>query len=432
MKILLVAHKYPPHSLGGVEVYTRHLAQALGQRHRVLVFYRHDQPAGPPLAELDEQVDGVETRRVSLAPHGLGASVAGEFMGTFLNPAIEDSFARLLARWQPDLVHFQHVMALSARLPALAARAGVPALLTLHDYWFICGNSQLIWPDAQTCRGKALGLNCVRCAAAARFPSPLATVARPALAPLFLYRDRVVRQAAMQTSRLISPSRFLMEQYVAAGFPAERFLVLENGLPLEQIRRVPWRAADGPLRVTYVGSLAWQKGVHVLIEAVNGLPPLVPAPKVQAGRVRLRICGDPTVFPEYAGRLRQAAQHPGIEFLGRVPNEQVGQVLADSDVVVVPSVWYENSPIVIQEARAAGVPVVVSGHGALAEKVRHEIDGLLFPAGDAAALRRALLRLLDEPGLLERLRKNIPPAVDVAQHVQELEGLYRVEALGNG
>jgi len=112
-------------------------------------------------------------------------------------------------------------MALSARLPALAVRAGVPALLTLHDYWFICGNSQLIWPDAQTCRGKALGMNCVRCAAAARFPSPLATAARPALAPLFLYRDRVVRQAAMQARRLISPSRFLMEQYVAAGFPAE-------------------------------------------------------------------------------------------------------------------------------------------------------------------------------------------------------------------
>ena len=159
MKILLVAHKYPPHSLGGVEVYTRHLAQALGQRHRVLVFYRHDEPGGPHLAELDEQVDGVETRRVSLAPRGLGASVAGEFMGTFLNPAIEDSFARLLATWQPDLVHFQHVMALSARLPALSARAGVPALLTLHEYWFICGNSQLIWPDAQTCRGKALGMN---------------------------------------------------------------------------------------------------------------------------------------------------------------------------------------------------------------------------------------------------------------------------------
>ncbi len=418
MRILLVAHKYPPHSLGGVEVYTRHLAQALGQRHQVLVFYRHDEPGGPPLAEMDEQVDGIETRRVSLAPRGLGASVAGEFLGTFLNPAIEEGFARLLATWQPDLVHFQHVMTLSARLPALAARAGVPALLTLHDYWFICGNSQLIWPDARTCQGKALGMNCVRCAAAARFPSPLATAARPALAPLFLYRDRAVRQAAMQARRLISPSHFLMEQYVAAGFPAERFLVLENGLPLEQIRRVPWRVADGPLRVTYLGSLAWQKGVHVLIEAVNGLPP---------GSARLRICGDPTVFPGYSARLRQAARHPGIEFAGRVANEQVGQVLADSDVVAVPSLWYENSPIVIQEARAAGVPVIASGHGALAEKVRHEVDGLFFAPGDAAALRRALLRLVDEPGLLERLRQSIPPPVDVAQHVQQLEELYRAE-----
>jgi glycosyltransferase involved in cell wall biosynthesis len=423
MKILLVAHKYPPHSLGGVEVYTRHLAQALNRQHRVLVFYRHDEPGGAPFTELHEEVDGIETRRVSLAPRGLGASVAGEFVGTFLNPGIEEAFARLLASWQPDLVHFQHVMALSARLPVLAARAGVPAMLTLHDYWFICGNSQLIWPDAQPCRGKALGMNCVRCAAAARFPSPLATAARPVLAPLFLVRDRTVRRAAAHARRLISPSHFLMEQYLAAGFPAERFLALENGLPLEQIRRVPWRAAAGPLRVTYLGSLAWQKGVHVLIEAVNGLP---------RGRVRLRVCGDPTVFAEYAGRLRQAAQHPGIEFLGRVANDQVGQVLADSDVVVVPSLWYENSPIVIQEARAAGVPVVASGHGALAEKVRHEIDGLLFSPGDAVALQQALLRLLEEPGLLERLRQHVPPGVDMAQHVQELEELYRIEDRNKG
>jgi glycosyltransferase involved in cell wall biosynthesis len=423
MKILLVAHKYPPHSLGGVEVYTRHLARALGERHRVRVLYRHDQQGGPPWAELDEVVDGVETRRVSLAPRGLAASVAGEFLGTFLNPSIEEGFARLLADWRPDLVHFQHVMALSARLPARAARAGVPALLTLHDYWFICGNSQLIWPDARTCRGKALGMNCVRCAAAARFPLPLAAAARPTLAPLFIYRDRVVRRAAMDARRLISPSRFLAEQYLAAGFPAERISLLENGLPLEEIRREAWRPSQGPLRVTYLGSLAWQKGVHVLVEAANGLPP---------GSARVRIYGDPAVFATYAARLRQAAQQPWIEFMGRVDNEQVGQVLADSDVVVVPSVWYENSPIVIQEARAAGVPVVASGHGALAEKVRHEIDGLLYAPGDAAALQRALLRLWDEPALLERLRQNVPAATDMGLHVRELEEIYRVEGRGRG
>jgi glycosyltransferase involved in cell wall biosynthesis len=289
-------------------------------------------------------------------------------------------------------------------------------LLTLHDYWFICGNSQLIWPDRQTCQGKAWGLNCVRCAAAARFPSPLVRWLRPALAPLFQYRDRMVGQAARQADQFISPSKFLIERYIAAGFPASRFLHLENGLCVEPIRRFPWHPVDRPLRVTFLGSLAWQKGVHILVQAFSGLPD---------GIARLRIWGDPAVFPDYAKSLQDLSAHPNVEFMGRIANERVGEVLADSDVMVVPSLWYENSPVVIQEARAAGVPVVASGHGALAEKVRHDVDGLLFPPGDVAALRQALWRLADEPDLLPRLRRNIPPAMDMDQHVQELEDIYR-------
>ncbi|MGD2040368.1 MAG: glycosyltransferase, partial [Anaerolineae bacterium] len=102
-----------------------------------------------------------------------------------------------------------------------------------------------------------------------------------------------------------------------------------------------------------------------------------------------------------------------------------GEVLADSDVMVVPSLWYENSPVVIQEARAAGLPVVVSGHGALAEKVQHGVNGLHFPPGDATALRRILARLAGDADLLAKLRQNIPAPMDMSEHAQRLEILYR-------
>ena len=104
MNILLVSHKYPPYSLGGVEVYTYHLARALQAQHQVSVFFRHDDREGAPFAELDREVDGVRTRRVSCNPAGLEASVAGEFFDTFMNRRIEDSFARFVAQVQPDLV----------------------------------------------------------------------------------------------------------------------------------------------------------------------------------------------------------------------------------------------------------------------------------------------------------------------------------------
>jgi glycosyltransferase involved in cell wall biosynthesis len=418
MRILLVSHKYPPYSLGGVEVYAHNLARALRTGHQVAIFFRHDSGDGPPFAEHNGESEGVLTRRVSCNPSGLAASVAGEFVDTFLNRQIEDSFGRFLTQVKPDLIHIQHVMALSARLLPLARQAGVPVILTLHDYWFICGNSQLIWPDAQTCQGKAWGMNCVRCAAAARFPSPLVHWLRPALAPLFLARDWVVRRAALLADQFLAPSRFLIDQYLAASFPAERFLYLENGLPTEPIRRIPWRPSDGPLRVTFLGSLAWQKGVHILAQAFSGLPP---------GAARLRIWGDPAVFPAYVDQIRQLLTHPEAQLMGCIANERVGEVLADSDVMVVPSLWYENSPVVIQEARAAGVPVVAADHGALAEKVRHGVDGLSFPPGDVDALRRTLQRLLDEPDLLPCLRANVPAPMDMAEHVQRLEEVYRRE-----
>lgn len=416
MKILLVVHKYPPHALGGVEVYTYHLACALRERHQVFVFYRHDDREGPALSEYDQEVDGVFVRRISCRAQGWRASVAGEFLGTFLNRPVEDSLARLIAHVQPDLVHLQHLMSLSVRIPHWMRRSGLPLLITFHDYWFLCANSQLVWPDGQSCRGKAAGMNCVRCAAAARFPSALIPWLRPALAPLFLFRDRMVRQAALQAQRFISPSHFLIDQYTAAGFPKERFIYVENGIPLERLRRSRWQPTDGPLRVTFLGALAWQKGVHILIEAFNGLP---------EDAARLRIWGDPTIFPEYAGRLRRSVAHPDAHLMGPIANERVGEVLANSDVLVVPSLWYENSPMVIQEARALGVPVVASDLGALAEKVRHEIDGLLFPPGDALALRGALQRLLDEPNLLPRLRSGVPSPGDMSKHALELEGIYR-------
>jgi glycosyltransferase involved in cell wall biosynthesis len=235
------------------------------------------------------------------------------------------------------------------------------------------------------------------------------------LAPLFLYRDGVVKRAALRADQLLAPSQFLIDQYVAAGYPRSRFTYIENGIPTEAIRQVPRRSADGRLRVTYLGSLAWQKGVHVLIKAFNGLP---------TGIARLRIWGDPTVFADYGDYLDRLLFHPDARLMGRIPNERVGEVLADSDVVVVPSLWYENSPLVIQEARAAGVPVVASGHGALAEKVRHEVDGLLFAPGDMLDLRQTLWRLVEEPELLARLRQGVPPPVSVAEHAAHLEAIY--------
>ncbi|MFW6116362.1 MAG: glycosyltransferase family 4 protein [bacterium] len=388
MRIALVVHKFPPASMGGTEVYTHSLARELSkQGHAVFVFYKHDQAEGRNSVTTWEEREGFRACRVS-RPSDIGSGSAfAQFLDTFFNPGIEHAFQRFLDEVEPDIVHFQHVMSLSYRLIALAKQRGIPAFLTLHDYWFICANSQLIWPDAQICRGKALGLNCARCVLAPRLNSPLAQILRPVTAALLQTRDVLVRRAALKTDRLIAPSNFLIEQYVEAGFPADKFAYLENGIDVERIRRYRRQPSiGGRVRFAYLGSLAWQKGVHVLLKAFRGIP---------ADKAILRVYGDPTVFPDYAAHLQEIADSANTCFEGTVPNQEVGRVLAETDMMMVPSLWYENSPVVIQEAFAAGVPVVASKIGALNEKIHHGVDGLLCRPGDPSAWHQSLIAMAE-------------------------------------
>jgi glycosyltransferase involved in cell wall biosynthesis len=414
MRIALVVHKFPPSSMGGTENYTLRLAQEFSrQGHQVSVFYRAEPPvSGQQMIWEDRQ--GFQACRVSRGFDVETAPAPAKFLDTFYSREIERAFAHFLDQSQPDLVHFQHVMWLSYRLIAMAKERGLPALLTLHDYWFLCANSQLIWPDAQVCQGKSWGLNCARCALAqAHWPG--GNLLRPMIAPAFRLRDALVRGAALRADHWIAPSHFLIEQYVKAGFPAERFVYLENGIDVERIRRYPHQPSVGRMRFTYLGSLAWQKGVHIVVEAFRAIPP---------DKAVLRIYGDLTVFPDYAASLQQLADPANTFLEGAVPNEEVGRVLAETDVVVVPSLWYENSPMVIQEAFAAGVPVMASQLGALSEKVRPSVDGWLCPAGDAVAWREAMLSLADHPERVQQCHERIPAPLAVEKHTALLGDLY--------
>jgi len=179
------------------------------------------------------------------------------------------------------------------------------------------------------------------------------------------------------------------------------------------------RGPRGPYRghYAYVGALAWQKGVHVLVDAFR-----------QLGDVgaSLRMWGSPSAFPDYAAELRsRAAGCPWIRFEGEIHHNRVGEALAWADYLIVPSLWWENSPITIREAHAVGVPVIASRLGALPEKVAETQGGLLFEPGDEKSLLEVLTRTHRFPQLLERLRDKLPQVPGIDQHAVVMEGIYR-------
>ncbi|RME33915.1 MAG: glycosyltransferase [Thermoflexia bacterium] len=408
MRILHVVHQYPPDRVGGAELYTQAVSRALARRgHGVAVFYRRDAP-GRGIVQQEE--DGV---RVYAAWDEV-AGTARRFLLTFGNRFLHRAFSQVLDEFHPEVVHIQHLMGLPVSLADEMQRRGLPLVITLHDYWWVCANAQLLTNySGEICDGPQGYWNCARCALA-RAGHPRLWVASPLLASMMALRNRLLRRAVEAARVLIAPTDFVRQWYVTHGLPKEKMILLPHGLEYPLGLQAQHRSSDGIIRFLYIGGLSWQKGVHTLVEAFQGVQ----------GNAELWIAGDESADPAYVSYVRTLAG-PNVRFLGRLDREGVWKVLAQADAIAVPSLWYEAYSFLVSEAFAAGLPVLASRLGALAERVRDGVDGLLLPPGDVPAWRAAIQRLVDEPGLLAHLRAGVRPPMTVEEHVRRLEEVYR-------
>ncbi len=412
MRILQVVHWFLPKHTAGSEVYTYQLSRELARRHQVAIYCREDGHPERAFVAEEDHYQGLPVHRVYYNPAPGPTQLARRALARFRNRRIAADFAAYLDSFTggpPDVVHFQHLFKLSGDLIALCRRRGIPTVVTLHDYWYLCDNGQLLRPGLRPCSGPLGGLRCPGCA-----ELPLPVVARwalaPALWPLFLHRTAYLRRRLRQADAIISPSAHLAEVYARHGF--DRILVSDNGSDLS------WQAERGhplhaPLRFGYIGTIAPHKGLHVLLEAFAGLG--VPA--------ELWVYGGAGADGGYAAEMR-AWDAPGVRFLGPFAHGEIARVLAEIDVLVVPSVWAENSPVTIHEARTARVPVLAAEIGGMRDLVREGHAGWLFRSGDAGDLRRQMRWLVEDPALVAQVSEGILPVKSIAEQAAELESLY--------
>jgi glycosyltransferase involved in cell wall biosynthesis len=177
------------------------------------------------------------------------------------------------------------------------------------------------------------------------------------------------------------------------------------------------------LRIGYIGTFYEHKGVDLLIKAFLALP------EAQRKGACLKLYGDESQFPQYSQKLRDMVQKAGaagegISFLGTFPNDQLGQILTDIDILAVPSRWYENTPLVMQSALATKTPLIVTDLGGMSELVKHGQNGLLFKLNDYRSLAAQILSLLSDAGLLAKLRANIKDERTVAKMVNDIESVF--------
>ena len=443
MRVLLAVHAFPPRSTAGTEVYTLRLGQALqalGHEVRVLSAV-HD------LADRHGQV-----RRRSHAGLEVAEVVsnheAGTVEGTYADATIAAAAGSVVDGFAPDCVHIQHLLNLASGIVAQARRGGARVVMTLHDHWLGCFRDGLrMREDLSLCRTIDHAV-CAACVADSPYLTPavqrgLAGAARRAglggylhrvhdmapratgraLAALRTFapaprglkaaldqRARNLRAAALGIDALVAPTRFVGERAVEWGAPADRVTVRGLGAVAGPTRA---RGAGPRRRIGYIGAIAPHKGVHVLVEAFR---------RVTDPGITLDVHGSLAVAPAYVESLRRAAAgDPRIRFHGGFAEGEQARILAGLDLVVVPSVWWENSPLVVLEALAEGVPVVASAIGGLPEIVP-DGAGLLVPPGDVGALSAVIVEAVAGRVLADALPPLALKTID--EGARELLGVY--------
>lgn len=411
-KVLYVIHTHPAIRPGGAEGYALKLYDAMraSDRFRPMVLARN----GLPQTISYQHPRSLVTLVGDDPNQYLLETDANDWiyqLGASANKVPLTRYYRdFLLVHRPDVVHFQHTLYLGYDIIRLTRNLlpDCAIVYTLHEYGAICHR------DGQMVRtmGDQLCLEesprrCHEC-----FPT---------IPPREFYlRKRFIQSHFDEVDLFVSPSRFLAERFVDWGIPREKIVFEENGAlpaaPLPDSAEEDRRRA----RLGFFGQFSHYKGVNVLLRAMSVIKEEAPDVHLWLHGANLEL--QPEDFQAEFQALLEAAGD-SVTLAGRYDAHELPELMAGIDYLVLPSLWWENSPLVIPEAFAYGRPVICTGIGGMAEKVTDGVNGLHFRVGDPRSLANSIQNAI-KPGVWERLRRNLPPPHTMTDHVRNLSRHY--------
>lgn len=406
-RVLILAHGHPDLQKGGGEIAAHNL-------HRALLELGVDSTF---LARTDGPSHGGSIFSAHAGPRELlvHTGMADAFDFRSRDPmAVGRDFGDFLRRLRPTVVHFHHYLHLGLEWLHVARRACPDAriVLTLHEFLAQCahGGQMVKRPSLDLCH-RSHPDDCARC-----FPERGG--------PDFFLRQEFVRSAFAHVDHFVAPSAFLRERYVAWGLDPSRISVLENLHPARE-PLPPRPVAEGELRgrFGFFGQANAYKGLDLALEAMLLLPRAL-RDQVHLELHAANLLMQPAEVREKLEALLVAAKKR-VTVHGPYEPRDLPRRMAGVDWVLVPSIWWENSPMVIQEAFGHGRPVLCSDIGGMAEKVRHGVDGWHFGARDARSLANAMAELAGTAGLYEKLRAGVVTPMSWRDGAERHLELYR-------
>ena len=404
MRVMFLLHAHPELQAGGTEIFARDLFRTLRGRGVPGLLLAgtaaHQRPSSP----------GTPFQSIGDAPDEVLAWTGG-FDPFFLSQidlhGLSQPLSELLRTQRPDVIHIHHVMTLGVEVIDLIRRCLPDSriVMTLHDYYPLCANDGQMVTRAGTLCHAARPDACRAC-----FPERSLTD--------FRLRALHIGNALDQVDQFIAPSHFLRERFIASGFEPGRITVIPNGLPTAD--PTPARRDLRRDRFAFFGHINRFKGATVALEASALLSEqgVAHALSLHGGTEHQ---AEDTLSRFAAAR----AKAPNARYGGGYRRGDLPRLIADADWVVFPSQWWENAPLVINEAFQHWRPVICSAIGGALELVQDGVNGLHFPVGDAASLAATMRRAIEQPGLWQRLVDGIAPPVSIDESASRHVEFYR-------
>lgn len=396
MRILLALHQYFPEHIGGTELYTHGIARRLtrdGFDVAVVTYVESQSPKSEDHIISRSAYEGIEVYRIHYNL-GVARNIAE---AEYNNPQTEVMFRQVVEEFRPTLVHFTHFMKISCSAAVVCQQLNIPYIVTLTDFWTICLRHTLLKWDGKTCNGPKHDTYCLKCfqqthgvfrpsilnvhdlllrhsLKLGRSGNPVFSEKTYTSAKSLTFRNSFIKEQILKARLCMTLSRFQKEMLVRNGYPADRIVVSQHGLETEGYEWSTEERSDKTINLVYIGSIVKHKGVHLVLEALQ-----------QSGNrdIKLKIYGDISGNDPYKAMIQElAGKDNRVTLAGTVPFKLLGKVYKEADVLLMPSLWYENEPLVVKAALYQGIPVIANKIGSLKEMVEHGKSGWLLPTGD--------------------------------------------------
>jgi glycosyltransferase involved in cell wall biosynthesis len=330
---------------------------------------------------------------------------------TIIDDEMVSLFDAILAGEEIDVVHICHMMRVGSVI-RFAKKREIPVLLTLTDFWLMCPRGIATNQSGALCDGSEDGGKCLReCYQGSYWTSLIGA------------RFMQAKEALTYSSAVVSATRFLRSMFVNKGF-RDDMIIIPFGKDYRNAQsNNRTYDSDSEITIGYLSSLNAHKGAHLLLEAYR---------QVNPSNIRLQIFGDTSSNPEYFETLKKiAGDNSKIEFCGRYDYESMPEILQKIDIIAVPSLWWENSPLVLLRALVHNVPAIVSDLGGLTEAITDGVNGFTFSvappsssANDTRSLSTVIRIISENPSIVNELKAHILSPPRIEEEAFAYENLY--------